>query len=498
MVFNSVDFLVFFPVAAVGYYVIPHGFRYIWLLLCSYYFYMCWNPAYALLIMASTVTTYLSGIAMEWIEAKEWDDAVKSKRKKLCVAVSFIINLGILGYFKYFNFFLDNICTALAKFHISIEKPTADILLPVGISFYTFQALGYTVDVYRGEVRAEKNILKYALFVSFFPQLVAGPIERSGNLLRQIEERHTFQFEQVKDGLMLMVWGFFLKIVLADRAGIFVDAVYGDFVRYGGWYLIVASVLFAFQIYCDFAGYSIIAMGAAEVMGFRLTDNFNAPYLSRSVSEFWRRWHISLFRWFQDYIYIPLGGNRKGRARKYVNIMIVFLVSGLWHGASWAYVAWGALNGLYQVAGDLLKPVRDKIVEKFRLDRESFGHKFFQVLCTFVLVDITWVFFRAGDFSDAVEILGSMFRADNIWVLFDDSLFALGLDWKNFLVMLLSIALLLFADYLKYKGIVVRKALGRQELWFRWLVLISGIVGILVFGIWGSGYDASAFIYFQF
>ncbi len=498
MLFNSIDFLVFFPIAVLGYYIIPHRIRYIWLLLCSYFFYMSWNPAYALLIITSTLITYLSGIFLEKINGKEWEENKKQIYKKCCAVTSFFINLGILGYFKYFNFFLDTLQGVLSRVHISIELPAFDILLPVGISFYTFQALGYTADVYRGKVHAEKNILKYALFVSFFPQLVAGPIERSGYLLKQIDERHHFNFEKIRDGLMLMLWGYFLKLVLADRAGIFVDAVYADPVGYEGWYLIVASVLFAFQIYCDFAGYSIIAMGAAEVMGFRLTDNFNAPYLSRSTSEFWRRWHISLFSWFQDYIYIPLGGNRKGKFRKYINIMIVFLVSGLWHGAAWTYVMWGGINGLYQVIGELLRPVRDKLVSLFGLRRESFSHKLYRTVGTFVLIDISWVFFRAGWGTQAFQILNSMFHAKNIWVLFDDSLFQLGLDWKNFMVLIAAIILLLAADCFKYKGIVIREVISRQELWFRWIVLLIGIYGILILGVWGSGYDATEFIYFQF
>ena len=266
------------------------------------------------------------------------DERSRTRAKKLCIALSFIANLGVLGYFKYANFLLDNINALLAHLHVVYQAPAVDVLLPVGISFYTFQALGYTMDVYRGEIRAERNFFKYALFVSFFPQLVAGPIERSKNLLRQFDEKHHLNFESLRSGFILMLWGYFLKLVLSDRIAIFVDAVYGDPATYAGWYLIVASILFAFQIYCDFAGYSTIAKGAAEMMGFELMDNFNAPYYSRSVAEFWRRWHISLSGWFRDYLYIPLGGSRRGTLRKYVNLLIVFFVSGLWHGAQWAFV----------------------------------------------------------------------------------------------------------------------------------------------------------------
>ena len=499
MLFNSAAFLIFFPIAALGYFLCPQRVRYLWLLGCSYYFYMCWNPAYALLILTSTVVTWLSGLALEKIKHAGLEEQRCVQLKKCCVAASFLINLGILGYFKYANFFLEGINRVLSLIHVQYQAPMLDILLPVGISFYTFQALSYTMDVYRDEIYAEKNLLKYALFVSFFPQLVAGPIERSKNLLRQLNEEHHFSFEQARSGFMLMIWGYFLKLVIADRIALFVQPIYaGRGIDYTGWYLIVATVLFAFQIYCDFAGYSTIAMGAAEIMGFRLTDNFNAPYFSQSVSEFWRRWHISLSSWFRDYLYIPLGGSRKGTLRKYFNLMIVFLVSGLWHGASWHFVAWGALNGLFQIIGSLLRPVRDRVVQMLHIDRSLFSHKLYRVLATFVLVDFTWVFFLAGSMGDALRIVRSMLTASNIWILFDDSLFGLGPDWKNFMVMLASIGILLFADVMKYRGITLRHEIAKQELWFRWLVMIGGIMAVLVFGIWGPSYNAANFIYFQF
>lgn len=498
MLFNSSQFLVFFPIAALGYFLIPYKLRYIWLLICSYYFYMCWNPVYALLMLFSTAITWLSGFVMEQVKSLSMEENKKITYKKICVAVSVVLNLAVLGYFKYFNFFISNINDVLNRFHVTWSVPAVDVLLPVGISFYTFQALSYTMDVYRDEIYAEKNFLKYALFVSFFPQLVAGPIERSKNLLVQLNERHKPEFERIRSGFMLMVWGYFLKLVIADRIAILVDTVYGDYEAYPGWYLIIASILFAFQIYCDFAGYSTIAMGAAEIMGFRLTDNFNAPYLSQSIAEFWRRWHISLSSWFKDYVYIPLGGNRKGKIRKYYNLMIVFLLSGLWHGAQWTYVVWGGLNGLYQIIAECMKPVRDKAVSILGLNRKVFSHKLYRVVATFILVDISWVFFRADRLEEAIPIFKSMFTADNIYVLFDDSLFKLGLDWKNFLVMLIAIGVLMFADCLKYKGLVIREMICRQELWFRWFVLITAILSIVIFGIYGSSYDAAGFIYFQF
>jgi D-alanyl-lipoteichoic acid acyltransferase DltB (MBOAT superfamily) len=344
---------------------------------------MCWNAEYALLILTTTVITFGSGMVIE--KAREADNENRSKAK-LAVAASFILNIGILFYFKYTNFALGLMGGLLNRVGVGISIPVFDIVLPVGISFYTFQALSYTMDVYRGDIYAEKNFFKYALFVSFFPQLVAGPIERSKNLLKQLQP-HKFNYEDFRDGFLLMLWGYFLKLVLADRIAIFVDTVYKDYYQFGGMYIVVATMLFAVQIYCDFAGYSVIAMGAAQILGIKLMENFDAPYLSTTVAEFWRRWHISLTSWFRDYLYIPLGGSRKGKLRKYINIMIVFLVSGLWHGASLSFVLWGGLNGLYQVIGSLLMPVRDKLRELLGINRDKLGYKVAGAAVTYALDD---------------------------------------------------------------------------------------------------------------
>lgn len=496
MLFNSLEFIVFFPVVVLVNFIIPPKIRYLWLLAASYYFYMCWNARYALLLLFSTAITYLSGLAMAKIQARQRPSA--PLLKKLCVAASFLLNLAVLVFFKYYGFLAANLTAALRVFDLQPRIPVFDVLLPVGISFFTFQALSYTMDVYRGDIPAEKNFFRYALFVSFFPQLVAGPIERSKNLLDQLAVPHPFRFENLREGFALMMQGYFLKMVVADRVAIFVDTAYGDPLTYGGFYLIVATVLFAFQVYCDFAGYSVIAKGAAQVLGIRLMENFDAPFFARSVPELWRRWHISLASWFKDYLYVPLGGNRKGRVRKYVNLMVVFLVSGLWHGAAWTYVMQGALNGAYQVLGDLLKPVRDALVKLLGLHRESFGHRLLQTVVTFALFDLSLVFFRAETLTKAKNILYSVTHVFNPWVLLDGSLFNCGLNEKNFRVMLFTILVLLLADLCKYKGIVLREKLLAQDLWFRWLVLIGGVLFVLIFGVWGTGYDQAGFIYFQF
>ena len=499
MLFNSIDFLVFFPIVTMMYFIIPQKYRYIWLLGASYYFYMSWNAEYALLLLFSTIVTYIASLGINWCNhTDKWDEKKRSKIKKGLVAGSVISNLLILFFFKYFNFAADSMVAVLELLHITIKPITFDVILPVGISFYIFQALSYTMDVYREDVTVEQNFFRYALFVSFFPQLVAGPIERSKNLLLQLREEHHFSYERMKDGLLLMLWGYFIKVVLADRIAIFVDTVYSDLNTYEGYYVLIASILFAFQIYCDFAGYSIIAMGAAKIMGFSLMENFNAPYLSSTVSEFLRRWHISLSTWFRDYLYIHLGGNRKGIVRKYLNLFIVFMVSGLWHGANWTYVIWGGLNGIFQIIGDLWQPIRDKMQLVLGLDRSTFSHKLLKIVATFVLVDFTWIFFRASTITDAMTAIRNIVLADNTWIFFDGSLYELGLSQKDFHLMICGIGVLMVADILKYKGICIREKILQQEWWFRWLVAIGAVLIVLIYGIYGYGYDAQNFIYFQF
>ncbi len=497
MSFNSIEFLLFFPVVILVFFIIPNKIKYIWLLVSSYFFYMCWDAKYALLILASTIITYLSGLLIE--KVNQTKDAEKHKNlKKLIVIMSAVSNLGILFYFKYFNFALTTISKGFNLMHVELNMPVFDIILPVGISFYTFQALGYTIDVYRGDTKAEKNFFRYALFVSFFPQLVAGPIERSKHLLTQLANPKKFSFDNFREGILLMLWGYFLKLVMADRIAIFVDTVYGDYVTYPGAYLIIATILFGIQIYCDFAGYSTIAMGAAKILGINLSENFNAPYLSCSVAEFWRRWHISLTSWFKDYVYIPLGGNRKGKLRKYINVMIVFLLSGLWHGAGLSYIVWGALNGLYQIVGEIITPLRHKIGSTLKINKENFGIRLFKILGTIVLIDFSWIFFRAKRMLDALNIIKSIFTTANLNILREGSLLNCGLDIRNIQLLLITIVILIIADCLKNKGIVLRNIILKQKYWVRCLIIVIAALVILIFGKYGPAYDAAKFIYFQF
>lgn len=494
MLFNSLHFLIFFPIVVGIYYLIPQKIRTYWLLAASYYFYMCWNAKYVVLLLFSTIVTYVSGLAIEKSEKMKGGGL----KKKLCVAAGFTLNLSLLFLFKYLDFGIESLNAVLGHLHIALHAPEMDLLLPVGISFYTFQALGYTIDVYRGEIYAEKNFFKYALFVSFFPQLVAGPIERSKNLLRQLDKPGKPTVDSLRDGLLLMLWGYFLKVVLADRIAVFVDTVYGDFETYTGVYLIVATLLFAVQVYCDFYGYSVIAMGAAEILGIQLMENFDAPYLSASVAELWRRWHISLSSWFRDYLYIPLGGNRKGRLRKYANLLITFGVSGLWHGADWSYVIWGLMNGAYQVAGDLLAPVKKKAAAFLEIKEDSFSHRCLRVVTTFFLFDLSLVFFRSDTAFHALRIIKRIFTAKNHWVWFDGSLYECGVNQKNFTLMLWGTLMLFAADVCKRKGVRIREIVAKQDYWAQLLTVIAAVFGILLFGMWGVGYDAANFIYFQF
>lgn len=493
MLFNTFSFLIFFPVVLLIYFVIPKKIRYIWLLIASYYFYMSWSPKYGLLLLFSTLITYLGGLALSRIQ---------DRGSRLTVLVlDLVANFSLLFVFKYLGFTVDTLVKILAKAGITYVDNPFSIALPMGISFYIFQAVGYLIDVYRGKSDAEKNFLKYALFVSFFPQLVAGPIERSENLLRQIRNTDQIKLwnpDRIRDGFMTMLYGYFLKMVISDRAKIFVDAVYheADYSQYIGFIPIIATILFAIQIYTDFAGYTYIAIGAAKIMGFDLMNNFNTPYLATSITDFWSRWHISLTDWFRDYLYIPLGGNRKGKVRKYFNIFIVFLLSGLWHGASWHFVAWGVLHGILRIIDDLSRKGRDKVYALIGI-KDDLAYKIYKMLGTFAFVCIAWVFFRAQSVGQALDILRNMIHF-NPWVLTDGSLFEAGLEAKEFNVLIVAILILLICDICMYRKIKLLDIFAKQNWVFKGLAVVLILLCILIFGIYGANYDAASFIYFQF
>ncbi len=494
MIFNSIDFLFFFPIVILLCVILPKRLRYLWLLLASYYFYLCWNAKYVFLLLGATVVTYLGGILLS--------HANRGAARKLIVASCAVIDLGLLFYFKYFGWFLDTLDRILSGLNITVLHRGFDIVLPVGISFYLFQSLGYVIDVYRRKIPPERNPLRYALFVSFFPQLVAGPIERSENLLgqlRDLDRRKLLEPGSVSGGLTLMVWGLFLKMVIADRVALLVDTVFDEYYLYGTVALLAGSLGFALQIYCDFMGYSTIAVGAARVLGIRLTDNFNTPYFACCVSDFWRRWHISLSSWFRDYVYIPLGGNRCGRLRKYGNILTTFVASGLWHGANWTFLAWGLLQGLYQVAGDLTRPFRQKLYARWHCKTESLSFRLGQSLSTFLFVDFAWIFFRAESMSKAFDYCKRLFTQWDPWSLFNGELYTLGLDRFEFNILIVAVLALFLADlvlFLKKQDLAA--FLKEQCVWFRWGVIWLLVLAILVYGIYGEAFESSQFIYFQF
>ena len=498
MLFNSISFIIFFPIVVLFYFVIPHRFRWMWLLLTSYYFYMSWNPRYALLLAVSTVITYASGLLIDKSNRIK-DESKRTRLRKLCVGCSFILNLAILFVFKYFYFAVDSINWFLSNIGVSLIEPTFDVLLPVAISFYTFQALSYTMDLYRGEIDVERNLGKYALFVAFFPALLAGPIERSKNLLIQMHEKHEFDYDNIKNGLLLMLWGYFLKMVIADRIAVAVNRVYGNYDNYFGFQLVIATVLFAVQIYCDFAGYSYIAKGAAQTMGFRLIDNFKQPYFSTSIREFWGRWHISLSTWFRDYLYIPLGGSRCSRLKKYRNTMITFLVSGLWHGASWNFVVWGFIHGSYQIIGDITKSLRTGLYNKMKIDTKSILFKVGQASVTFALVCFAWIFFRAPTFFDAIQIVERIFinfGFANILNRFSYGMQYFGLSHRDALAAGVSILVLFILD-LWQRRMDIRETLAKRNIVIRWGVYYALVFVVILLGAFGFGVS-NEFLYFQF
>lgn len=498
MAFTSYEFLIFFPIVVLAYYIIPKKLRRLWLLFSSYYFYMSWSIGYGCLLLGMTAVTYCCARGIAWCGGRDIQERRRIRMKKGCMILTAVLTFSALIFFKYSNFLSGNINTILRKLHFDGQLPMTEYMLPLGISFYTFQSFGYLMDVYRGKTEAEKNFFRYALFLSFFPTLVSGPIERSDNLLLQLKhpERTVFQADNVKRGLCLMLWGYYLKLVMADRIAIFVNSVYGR--ETDGIYVFIAALLYGIQIYCDFAGYSSIAIGAAKVMGFTLVENFCAPYLSFTVSEFWRKWHMSLTGWFRDYLYIPLGGSRKGRIKKYRNIMIVFLVSGLWHGAGWKYLIWGGLNGLYQVIGDLLKPLREK-ADAALWKRK--GRTIRGILCmagTFLLVDFAWIFFRADSTGKALGICRNILTGSHLSALSDGTLLTFGMNQAEFIFMLLTILVLFIVDLQHYRQ---KHILDVMQGW-HWAVntcLCAGmLMVVLIFGIYGVNYDVGTFIYFAF
>ena len=482
MLFNSLTFLVFFVVVTGLYFLLPHRFRWFLLLLASCFFYMFFKPVYILILFGTIIIDYYAGIKLEEIQDK--------KKKQFFLILSLIANIGVLVVFKYFNFINENISQVLVHVGVQNPIPFLKILLPIGLSFHTFQAMSYTIEVYRGNQKAERHFGIYALYVMFYPQLVAGPIERPQNIIHQFRIQHNFEYANVSAGLKLMLWGFFKKLVIADRLAIGVDEVYNHLDSYTGIALIIATIFFAIQIYCDFSGYSDIALGAAKVMGFTLMVNFNRPYASRSISEFWTRWHISLSSWFKDYLYIPLGGNRVKVSRLYFNLFIVFMISGLWHGASWTFIIWGALHGIYLIFALITKNIGVRISDFFKKLKLSFLVNAFNIGFVFALITFAWLFFRAKTTHDAFYVVEHLLDIHSINMAKDIYLN----NGQDFFVT--SIFVIFFMEVVQYINSNYRNLLFKHpSVIVRWGFCISLIIMICVFGVY---HNDSEFIYFQF
>ena len=479
MLFNSLKFAVFFPLVCCLYFAAPNRVRVGLLLAASCVFYMAFIPIYILILLITILIDYVAGIYLE---------RVHGRARIALLWVSIISTCCVLFVFKYFGFLTGNFVglASLVGWHLPL--PTLHFILPIGLSFHTFQSLSYVVEVYRGKQKAEKNFIVYSTYVMFFPQLVAGPIERPQNLLHQFREEHPFDYARITSGLKRMAWGFFKKLVVADRLALYVNDVYAVPQQYNGLQLSVATVFFAYQIYCDFSGYSDIAIGAAQVLGYRLVENFNTPYYSSSVSEFWKRWHISLSTWFRDYLYIPLGGNRVGEARHVFNLLVTFGISGLWHGANWTYVFWGLLNGFYLIAGRATEGTRDRLFGWIGIAATGPTRRLTKVATTFGLTLVAWVFFRARSFGDACYVITHFAKG---WEF--GALETPHFQMKHFPAAVAAIVVLEMIQLFRPR-IPDAFRLSNMPIAIRWATYLAFVFTVILFGV----YQATQFIYFQF
>ncbi len=495
MIFNSFSFIVFFAVVTTLYFLLGQKFKMYMLLIASCVFYMFFIPKYILILFLTIVIDYFAGIYIH-----------KSlKHKKSLLIISIISNIGILFFFKYFNFFIGNINDMAHFFGWNYSLSLLQFILPIGLSFHTFQAMSYTIEVYRGNQLPEKNFGIYALYVMYYPQLVAGPIERPQNMLPQFHVDHKFNFERFKTGLLRMAFGFFKKIVIADRLAEFVNPVFAHPENYQGVSLLVAAMFFSIQIFCDFSGYSDIALGCSEIMGIKLMKNFDRPYRALSISEFWSRWHISLSTWFRDYVYIPLGGNKVSQNKYYRNIFIVFLLSGFWHGANWTFIIWGALHAFYLLFAHGTISFRNTINTKLHLNKFSLFFKFYQRALVFLLVTIAWIFFRADSFGKAIYFIKtiSVEVPQYVYSVFSNSNFlwlepllinTQAVSLPHYAVLLISLTILFVIHHFQQKHNLVQ-IIQNKVLPVRWMFYSGVVLYLLLFGMYKSN---SEFIYFQF
>ena len=482
MLFNSLQFVFFFPAVVCGFFLLPQRFRWALLLAASYYFYMCWRAEYLLLIVASTLIDYVAGLKMGAHETRAG--------RRPWLILSLTCNLGLLFAFKYWNFFNDSARYLFDQFNLFYDVPAFQLLLPVGISFYTFQTLSYSIDVYRGHRDPERHLGIFALYVSFFPQLVAGPIERSTTLIPQLRAAQSWDWLRIREGLTQMLMGFFKKLVIADRLSLYVDEVYANSEAYHGVPMWTATWFFAIQVYCDFSGYSDIAIGGARVMGYDLMTNFKRPYLAQSFKAFWERWHISLTTWFRDYVYFPMGGSKLGRTRTYVNMLILFTLCGLWHGARWNCVLWGTVNGVYLVMGQLTVGIQDKLARLVGLHKLPPLRKVLNILITFNLFTLSLMIWRSTTIPNTIFNLRQAFSPGDDWGRLTSPMnpYELG-------IALLGLgALLLYEIAQELKDSELIRELNARSAWIRWPVYYSLLFSVLIFGI----FEHKEFVYFQF
>ena len=492
MLFNSFDFLVFFIIVTILYWVSPQRTRIYLLLAASCLFYMAFIPVYILILFLTILIDYFAGIYIE-------KSGNKTKKAKHLLIFSIISTCLVLFVFKYYDFFIWNFISLCSTFNINCSVRTLQIILPIGLSFHTFQSLSYVIEVYRGKQKAEKDFVVYSLYVMFYPQLVAGPIERAAHLLPQLKKNHRFSFENLRIGLLISCWGFFKKVVIADRLSLIVDNVYRYSDNYDGYTCLLSTYFFAFQIYCDFSGYSDIARGVAKIMGYDLMVNFNYPYLSKSIREFWNRWHISLSSWFKEYLYIPLGGNKVSATRNNFNLLFTFLVSGLWHGANWTYVVWGGINGVYLITERYIPTLS---ISKY------FIVKLLKTVLVFHLILISWVFFRASSITEALAMFSkfSQINFQSVSISIKHFILSYGVIWypginktvipfyDSQIISFSLLILFLVSICMEYKGGFLTRFFNKNTLLY-YIVSIVLVVLILLFGVL---FENSSFIYFQF
>ena len=530
MAINSLKFIAFVAIVCALYFIFPKKIKWFVLLASSYVFYWLSSTKLTLFLIFTTISVYLAALIMEkidnntkaicnTIEDKKEKKKIKNKakcRKKWILALTVIINLAILATLKYSKFIAGNLNSLLGYFNVSFKIPLKKFILPLGISYYTLQAISYVVDVYRGKFEADKNLGRVALFLSFFPQIVEGPIGRYDALANQLYEPHKFSYKNLKFGIQLMMWGYFKKLVIADRAAMLVNEVFGNYKGYVGIPIFVAIIFYTLQIYAEFSGCIDIVRGTAGIMGITMAENFKRPFFSKSVQEFWRRWHITLGTWLKDYVFYPISFSnltlnltnisKKIFKKSYLSKLIpaafalffVWFSNGIWHGANWKYILYGLYYYVIMLLGMLLEPLGDKIVKWFKINRKTFGYSLWQILRTSGFVLIGMLIFRAKRFKIAVEMFKSMFTIRNLEMIFNGKLYSIGLKPADFVVLVIGILLMFVVSIYQEKGYKIREKIEKQNIVFRWVLYYGCLIAIIVLGIYGPGYNASDFIYGQF